>query len=292
MSACDPTGLKLVYGDVATCKAAAAQTCTAPAIPDTSGITDPAACLAAIKASCDSYFETLSHPPAACRPQPGTLSGAGCGYDSQCVAGDLCDLSMASNPAPMCMKGNCTPAVTGTTMCTAVTDCDSVKGGLQCVATASGMPLTSDAMPICQAPTYGKSGDPCLAGTNLQCQVAFYCGPNNTCVPKLIAMQPCNVGDGSCDDRIQLSCALPPGGAATACIAPTVVPMGAQCGAGTTNICYGNLYCDTTTTPSTCKGRVGQGDGCVTTVANECDPGLVCSAMTSTCEPPPPPACM
>jgi hypothetical protein len=175
-------------------------------------------------------------------------------------------------------------------------DCDSVKGGQRCVPTASGMPLASDGIWICQVPTYGKSGDPCLVGTggetNLQCQVAFYCGPNNTCVPKLTANQACNTGDRSCDDRIHLSCTIPPGGSATACTPLSVVPTGAQCGVATGDFCYGNAYCDTTTTPSTCKGRVAQGNGCVTTVANECDPGLVCSAMTNTCEPPPPPACM
>jgi hypothetical protein len=292
MSACDPTGLKLVFGDVTTCKAVGAQNCAATAIPDTNGLTDPAACLAAITASCDSYFETLDHPPAACRPKAGTLTGAGCGYDQQCVAGDVCDLSMASNPAPMCMKGTCSPAVTGTTMCNANTDCDSVKGGLQCVPTASGMPPMSDGMSVCQAPTYGQSGATCLAGSNLQCQVAFYCGPNGTCVQKLGAMQPCNIGDGSCDDRIHLTCALPQGGSATACTPLAVVPSGAQCGAGTTNLCAGNTYCDTTTTPSTCKLKVTQGNGCVTTLNGECANGLVCSPMTSTCEPPPPPACM
>src|SRR5262249_37346358 len=158
-----------------------------------------------------------SHPPAPCRWKPGTLSGAGCGYDQQCVAGDVCDLSMATNPAPQCMKGTCTAAFAGTTMCNATTDCDSVMGGQQRVPPAGGMPPTSDGMPICQAPTYGKSGDPCLAGSNLPCQVAFYCGPNNTCVPKLGVMQPCNVGDGSCDDRIHLTCTIPQGGSATAC---------------------------------------------------------------------------
>jgi hypothetical protein len=291
-SACDPTGLKLEYGDLATCKMFVAQECSAGSIPDTNGLTDPAACLTAYTSSCDSFFETIVHTPAACRPKPGTLAAAGCGSAQQCVGSDICDLSMATNPNPACMLGTCKAAVTGTTGCTASTDCDSVKGGLLCVATASGMPPTSDGNLICQAPIYGNAGASCLNGTNLQCKTAFYCGPNNTCVAKLTTGQTCVPADASCDDRVHLSCIIPAGGSALACTAPTAVPSGAQCGAGTSNVCYGNLYCDTTTTPSTCKAKVTQGNGCVTTVAGECASGLACSAMTSTCEPPAPPACM
>ena len=146
--------------------------------------------------------------------------------------------------------------------------------------------------------TFGAAGDPCVAGTNKQCQVAFYCSPNNKCTPKLAVNAACDPAtNNNCDDRVHLACQAPAGGGGAVCVAPTVVPSGAQCGVvgGVNQICSGNLYCDTTAPPSVCKPKVAQGQGCVVAAPGDCGVGLSCRASTDplpgTCQPPLPPVC-
>src|ERR1043166_9331370 len=103
MATCDSTGLKMVYGDVTTCKSLGAQSCALPPIPMTNGMVDAAGCVAAYMSTCDSYFETLAHSNPACLPAPGSiedLSDTGCGYDAQCMAGDVCDSFFANDDTP------------------------------------------------------------------------------------------------------------------------------------------------------------------------------------------------
>jgi hypothetical protein len=301
---CDPLGLKFVAGDLATCKANVDAACAAAAaspIPGYNGVVDPAACKTALTSSCDSYFETSAHSGPACYPKPGSIADGmvGCGFDVQCVAGDYCDLSSATFMDPRCFKGKCAGLVPSGSPCDPAAptpDCD-VRAGFRCVPTANGMPIMSDNNPICQVLTFGDAAAPCLLGTNKECKEAFYCGPNHTCVPKLGAGSSCGAAanNAECDNRISLECVIPMGGTTPACTPIVVVPSGSQCGLvnGQVHHCQGDLYCDTTgLPPHTCKPRVALGNGCVTSIANECMPGLVCSAMTGTCSPPLAAVCM
>lgn len=295
LSQCAPIVLKLSYGDLATCKANAAQNCAAAAIPNANGTNDPAACLAAIQASCDSYFETSSHPPTACRLKAGNVADQGaCGYEAQCTTGEGCDLSQAAHPDPRCSQGKCTAFTAHASPCTASTDCDD-RAGDQCVATfTSGPPSGSDGQNACQSVTYGGSGADCVDGTNKQCQAAFYCGPNSKCTALLGANATCDpVTNNHCDSRVGLSCQqVPQSAPATyACTAPVLVPSGAQCGLvnGISQGCYGNSYCDSTSVPTTCQPRVAQGQGCISALPN-CASGLHCASASEpnpgTCQPP------
>jgi hypothetical protein len=294
LSACNPIGLRALYGDLASCISATMTQCqTNPARTHTSGPTDTAACLAAATASCDSYFEEVAHSAPGCRFGAGSIAdgATGCGYDVQCGVGEHCDLSTATFMDPRCMLGTCRPTVATGAACTQATDCDYPRG-VTCVASASGTPIASDGMLVCQSITYGGAGAACVDGTNRSCQAAFYCGPSHTCVAKLGEGQPCN--PALCDDRIDLECVVPSGTTTPVCTARTVVPSGAQCGIvnGVLHSCYGNAYCDTTTTPSTCHPRVAAGGGCVATIHFECASGLTCDQATGMCSPPAAPTCM
>jgi hypothetical protein len=294
---CDPLGLQLAYGDLATCKSVAAKDCNSSmGITGTTGLADPAACATALTANCNSFFETGSHPPLACQSKAGTVAdGAACGYDAQCVAGDGCDLSQANFPDPRCMQGQCAAfAATGDPCTQGNDDCDA-RTGDQCVATfKSGTPPTSDGNTVCQAVTYGANGAACVAGTNKDCQTGFNCVAN-ACAPVLAAGAVCDpTTNNNCDPRVHLTCELVPNSnpAAHKCTAPTVVVAGSQCGVvnNVLQLCAGNLWCNTTVTPSVCAARVAQGNGCVTTNVNQCDFGLYCAKSTDpnpgTCQPP------
>jgi hypothetical protein len=296
MSSCDPIGLQLSYGDMATCVATLTQDCGAQGmVPHTSGLNDQSACVAALTASCASYFETLTHTLLACREAPGTLAdqAVGCGYDSQCVAGDYCDLSGASFTDPRCMQGMCNgDTITGSS-CNTTADCNNDQLGDQCVTTFAGGTSDagdSDGNPICQQVSYGAAGADCAAETDKQCQTGFYCSTNFKCAAVLSANAVCDPTiSGECDQRAHLSCDP----TMAVCIQNVIpVPSGAQCDNttnGATNICDGNLYCDTSQSTPTCKPQQTMGQGCVTTTVGECVTGLHCAGPSepnpSTCQP-------
>jgi hypothetical protein len=326
-STCDPAGLEVAYGDLATCISVVSQQCSPalwgltdtvtgnPLLPTTNGINDPTACLAAFTASCDSYFETLAHLPLACLPKNGNIAdgATGCGDDWQCVAGDVCNTSCTAygkGGGCICSVSTCMAATPAKSPCMGGHECAYGTTGLQCLATGSGTSPVSDGVQVCQMPVYGNLGDPCLANTQLQCKSAFYCGANNTCVAKLGQGQACDYPGDGCNDRLHLACNpmwLDSGAPTSSGICnewQTVVPSGSQCGlvGGTNLVCQGNLYCDTTAYPGTCKPRLTQGTGCNAGIPDECSFGLQCSIPPSynagmgTCEPPPaptpPPTCM
>jgi hypothetical protein len=293
LNQCAPSTLKAQYGDVATCKAAAEQACTATQIPSESGVNNPAACQAALVASCDSYFETTAHPPTACRQKAGRIAGGACGYSEQCIAGEGCDFSLAAQLDPACMQGTCAALIRHGLSCQENTDCDARTGDRCSPTFSAGQPGDNDETDICQAVTYGGLGADCATGSNKDCQVAFYCGPNNKCAALLGANATCDpAANNHCDSRFGLACRqVPQATVGTyACSAPTLVPSGAQCGLvnGTEQDCFGNLYCGNASAPSTCQPRVAQGLGCVSIPPN-CAAGLHCAgaseANPGTCQP-------
>ncbi len=258
LAQCAPIALKAIYGDRATCEASATQECAAHAVPHAGGPNDAEACLAAISASCDSYFESVAHPPAACRDKPGAVPDQGaCGYDAQCGQGEGCDLSQAVHPDPACQQGRCTQRTAHGGTCTQDSDCDS-RTGDRCV------PDTG----TCQTVAYGVLGAACADGTTKECQTGFYCSPDQRCAALLGANSACAGSD--CDSRLGLYCQGVPESdpVSHVCAAPTYVPSGAQCGLvdGTAQDCSGTSYCDSLTAPSTCKPRVAQGQGCVAAI--------------------------
>jgi hypothetical protein len=290
-------GLQLLYGDIATCQTVASAQCTASmGITGTNGVNDPAACLSDLTSSCDSFFEIPSDPPMACREKAGSVAdGAACGYDAQCVAGDGCDLSNAQFPDPRCMQGVCAAfASTGSSCTPGNDDCDA-RVGNRCVATfQSGNPPTSDGTTVCQAVSYGGNGVACVAGTNHDCRTGFNCVAN-ACSPVLGMGSVCDpTNNNNCDPRLSLSCLPVPNSSPTAykCTAPKVVVSGSQCGVlnGVTQVCAGNLWCNTGANPSVCAAKVAQGGGCVTANAGQCAYGLHCAGPNEpnpgTCQPP------
>jgi hypothetical protein len=295
---CDMVGLELSFGDQATCKTVLSQGCSTN--PGLAAVNDATACLTALTTSCTSYWETSAHPPTACRNKAGTVADmAACGYNEQCVAGDGCDFTGVTHTDPSCMLGTCTAYALTTESCIMETDCDP-RVGDHCVETfvsgTGSSPPKGDGNTVCQNVTYGGNGAACVNATNKQCQTGFNCVAN-ACTPVLGVGTVCDpTTNNNCDPRIELTCAKVPNStpAVYKCTAPTVVGTGSQCGvvSGVTQICKGNLYCNTSVTPNVCAARVAKDGGCVTSIANECTFGLACAKptdpMPGTCQVPVP----
>jgi hypothetical protein len=261
----------LAFEDLATCKLAQTSTCLDSADAGNTGYADPTACLAALTASCDSYFATGQNPPAACQPKHGSVGvDGGCTATGQCASHLVCDTPMLH------CAGKCVTTAPAQTPCTFDSDCD-VESGLRCVASFDAVNGT-DGTSICQMVSYGAANAQCFPGTNKQCAANVGCA-NMVCLPFLATNATCDPTASLCDTRIGDSCVN------NKCTPIAAVHVNAQCGTvgGTTQVCSSYALCDTTT--SKCEARVMSGGACTATPDN-CWPGLQC--MTGTCVKPPP----
>jgi hypothetical protein len=242
---CDPTGLRVFYGDEAACARSTAEACLVVSVsPDVAWTAEArATCGAELAATtCDDYL--TDRGPAACTAPPGLRKpGDYCRYNGQCDDGRC--LAPTDSPCGRCVAS--TPGKPAGSACASSRECDVE---LVCLAKQC-------------APASAEGG---ACANDLDCQGYLVCIAQ-VCRKSLDAGQPCT-RHGECG--IWGSC-----GTAKVCIADTVVGPGQRCGKrpdGSYDICGQGATCDTD--KELCVAAASEGSAC--TGNDECPVSTLC----------------